>query len=526
MRRTAVLLLLLSPAVRGESPRPLSLAAATARALARNHEIAIEYDTVRISAAQEALASSAYEPGFHLESSWHDRTDPVNSVFSGAPQGEVAPYVTGVSASAGLSQLLPTGGTVALGTSVSRERTDNVFALLSPAWTTSFSVDLRQPILRNRTVDPARRAIRVAAIERGRSVAALKRTVSDTVAAVERAYWTLVAARRDADVRRKNVTLAEEQRSDTTSRVEAGTLPESDLAQPNAEVERRKGELYAAEESARRAELALKSLLLDDPADPFWSEEVAPTDAPDALPAGIDLKEALADAGERRPEIAETEELVKRQDVEVLAAKDRLLPSLDLVASYARRGLAGRQNPDATSFGGLPPIAPEPLMGGLGRSLGTVTENRYPDASIGLALSVPIGNGEAKAGVAIAESGRHQAALQLSRARQQVAVEVRNAFTAVDTARQRIEAAHAGLAAAQTQLRAENERFGVGLSTNFFVLTRQNDLSQAQVTETAALTDYRKALTELLRATGTLLDARNVKIADDASAIPAPGGPR
>jgi outer membrane protein TolC len=75
-----------------------------------------------------------------------------------------------------------------------------------------------------------------------------------------------------------------------------------------------------------------------------------------------------------------------------------------------------------------------------------------------------------------------------------------------------MQAARAGLAAAETQLRAEHDRFAVGATTNFFVLTRQNDLALAQLAETAALTDYRKALTELSRATGTLLRDRGIEM--------------
>jgi outer membrane protein TolC len=59
---------------------------------------------------------------------------------------------------------------------------------------------------------------------------------------------------------------------------------------------------------------------------------------------------------------------------------------------------------------------------------------------------------------------------------------------------------------------AEQERFAVGLSTNFLVLTRQNDLTAARVTETSALTDYRRASTELERATGVLLESRGIEI--------------
>jgi outer membrane protein TolC len=503
------------PAPAPEAGRPLSLEAAAARALAKNHEIAIEYEAVRVGAAGVSRAAAAYEPTIGVDVRYRDHTDPINSVFSGAPEGKDAPNVSGVSAQATFGQLLPTGARVSFGAGVSRDRTDNQFAILSPAYSTSLGLEVRQPLFQNLRIDPARRAIRIAAIDRTRSLAALKRTVSETVAAVERAYWNVVAARREADIRRKNVSLALEQRTDTQAKIEAGTLPETDLAQPNAEVERRRGELLAAEENLSRAELALKTILLDDPNDPLWGERLLPTDAPETARPPADLAALLADAESRRPELAEAQELVKRQEVDVVFAKDRVRPEVDVVAAYARRGLAGRQNPDAVGFGGLPPSAPEPLMGGLGRSYGTITETRFPDASIGLAVTIPVGNGAAKADVVAAESGVRQAQLALSRARQQVAVEVRNAYTNVQTAAQRIEAARAGRAAAETQLSAERERFGVGLSTNFFVLTRQNELSQAEVTETAALTDYQKALTELLRATGTLLDARDVKVAEE-----------
>lgn len=517
MRSTALLLAAVFT-LRAESQTPapaerrLSLAAATARALARNHDIAIEYESVRIGGAGVFRAHAAYEPTVTAEARYRDRTDPVNSLFSGAPEGKDAPHVSGVYSQASVSQLLPTGGSFSLSAGVSRERTDSLFTGLSPAYSTSIGLDVRQPLLQNLFVDPARHAILVARIDRDRSVAALKRTVSETIATVDRAYWSVVAARRDVDVRKKNVALAEEQRSDTQSRIDAGTLPESDLAQTKAEVERRRGELYAAEESLSRAELSLKTLLLDDPSDPLWSERIVPTDGPESTSSGADLSRALEDAQARRPEVLEAEELVKRQDADILFARDRVRPQLDLVAAYARRGLGGRQNPNAVGFDGLPPTAPDQLVGGLGRSLGTISENRFPDASIGFALTVPVGNGAAKADVAIAESSRRQAELALSKTRQQIAVEVRNAHTALQTAAQRIEAARAGRAAAETQLKAEKERFAVGLSTNFFVLTRQNDLSNAEVTETAALTDYQKALTELLRASGTLLDARDVKV--------------
>ena len=66
--------------------------------------------------------------------------------------------------------------------------------------------------------------------------------------------------------------------------------------------------------------------------------------------------------------------------------------------------------------------------------------------------------------------------------------------------------------AAEIQLGAERERYGVGLSIIFLVLTRQNDLSRARLDEISALTDYRIASTEMARATGTLIASRQVEV--------------
>jgi outer membrane protein TolC len=505
---------------------PLSLGDATARALANNNDIATERESFHIVDASLMRADAPYDPTFRLDARYRNHTDPANSLLSGAPPNELAPSSEGYSGTASLGVLLPTGGTVSLSASGARDLTNNFFVLLSPGYSTSLGIDVRQPLLQNLRIDPARRAIRIAALDRNRGTASLRRTVADTVANVERAYWSLVAARRDVLVRGSNVRLAGEQRDDTKSRIDVGTLPESDVAQPLAELERRRGDLFASQEQMRRAELALKLLILENESDPLWNETLEPSDAPEAPVVRVDLANALRVAEEKRPELVEARTRVAQRGVDVDYAEDRLKPQLDLVAGYARRGLAGGLNPNAPAkgFTGEDVVVPDALEGGFGRSLGTVGEGRFSDASIGLSLSVPVFNRAAKGDVAIAKAQKSQAEILVAQEKQRVAVEVRNAVLTLDTAAQRIDAAKAGRAAAETQLRAEKERYGVGLSTNFFVLTRQNDLAQAVLTETAALTDYRKALTDFARASGTLLDERRIEIRDDTPAVRAEGG--
>ncbi|MFI5197861.1 MAG: TolC family protein [Thermoanaerobaculia bacterium] len=505
---------------------PLTLADATALALANNSDIAVERESFHVVDASLLRADAPYDPTFRLDARYRNHTDPANSLLSGAPPNELAPSSEGYSGAASIGALLPTGGTVSLSASASRDLTNNFLALLSPSYSSSMGIDLRQPLLQNLSVDPARRAIRIARLDKERGAASLKRTVADTVATVERAYWNLVAARRDVQVRAASVGLAAEQRDDTNTKIDVGTLPETDIAQPLAELERRKGDLYASQEQMRRAELGLKLLLLKDSDDPLWNQTLAPVDPPETSVVQVDLADAIRRAESNRPELAEVKTVLAEHDVDVDFAKDRLKPQLDLVAGYARRGLSGSLNPnapDAEALLGVPVAVPDAMAGGFGRSVGTMREGRFPDASIGLSLSVPVFNRGARADLAIAKAQRSQAEILASQQRQRVAVEVRNAVLTLDTAVQRIDAAKAGRAAAETQLRAEKERYGVGLSTNFFVLTRQNDLAQAVLTETAALTDYRKALTDFARACGTLLDERRIEIRDDAPAVKAEG---
>jgi outer membrane protein len=503
---------------------PLSLYDATRMALAKNHDIAVGRDSFRIAGATLDRAEGSYDPGFRLDASYRDHTDAQNTALSGAISPALGPSYRNLASSVSISQLLPTGGTVAIRGILGKDTAESFFALLTPAYNTGFSIDLRQPLLQGLKIDPARQAIRIAKLDKDRSVASLRRTVSDTVAEVERAYWRLVAASRTVDVARKSVALAERQKEDTRARIEAGVRPESDLAEPTAEVERRKGELFSAEELAKQSELVLKLLVIGDARDPLWEKSIVATDAPEAERRNVDLDAALAEAEQRRPELQDASLLVARQDIEVEAAKDRVKPQLDLVASYGRRGLAGTPNPDIISIGGLPITVPEGLVGSLGTSFETIGSNEFPDAFVGLALALPIGNRTARADAVIAEARKRQLATLYDQTRQRVAVEVRNAVLGLDTAAQRIEAARAGLAAAETQLRAETDRFAVGLSTNFFVLTRQNDLARAEVTETSALTDYRIALTALARSTGTLLTERGIRITGDAAAFAPEGG--
>ena len=305
------------------------------------------------------------------------------------------------------------------------------------------------------------------------SDASLRRTVTETVAAVEQAYWILVAARRDVAIRESTMQLAERQRSDAQVRVEAQVLPESDLAQFTAEIERRRGDLYGSRETAARAELSLKSLILESADSPLWSQTLQLDDPPPpAVTSTVDLQAALADAA-ARPELADSDARLALQQIRARRGARSPAPAADLVGGYTARGVAGARSPDVRPFPGLTVEFQDELQGALGASLESVALQRFPDVTAGVQLTIPLGYRAAHADIATAESQRRQ--IEAARERIRIAYRRRGAqrrHRAPDRGAA-IEAARATLDAARIELRAEEDRLSAGATTPFFVLTRQ-----------------------------------------------------
>lgn len=493
----------------------LSLEEAVTRALETNEGIVIQRWAADIAAAGEEVARGAYDPVLGVDAGWNESTTPVNSAFSGAPEGSLAPTSEGIDVGAAVSRLLASGGSVALRARSSRVDSNGSFGLLAPAYDAQMGVEFRQPLWRDRSIDPARLGLRVAAADRDRAGASLRAEVRDTVARVERAYWSLVAALRAVEVEREAIELADEQLAETRIRVDSGAAPEAELAQPRAELERRRGNLLEAQEAAARAENALKLLVLGDGETDLWAATLVPADDIDIQPSEVDLASALEAALTARAEVDAAELLLDRRAIEAEFAADRIHPSLDAVVSYDRFGLAGELNPAGGFIPGLPEEVPERLVGDFGDAWSGIGDGDFDDTRIGLVFELPLGNRTAEANAEIADDVQRQAEADLARVRKAVRAEVLDAAAVLETAGARIGAAQAALEAAEVQLDSEQERFGVGLSTNFLVLTRQNDLSNARLNHIRALADYRAALVEMDRATGNLLAERGIEVGDN-----------
>lgn len=512
-------------------PVPLTLAEATTRALEQLPELAIQRDAVTVAAQGEIRADAAYDSSLRIDGRVRTRTEPLNTLFVGAPPGALGPRTNSVFGSIAWSRLFESGATVTGSASTSLERSNSLFALLAPAYVTSAGIEVRQPLLAGRRMDAQRHALKVSALDVTRSRAALERLVSETVAAVERAYWLVRAAREDVRIREQSLTLAEAQRDDTAVRVEAGVAAEADLAAPHAEIARRRADLVRARDEAIRADIALRQLVAGTADSPVWSINFDIVDDPPA-PADIGAVEGLvADALARRAELTDVDAARQIAEIDTALARERTRTQLDLVASYNLRGLAGGENPDLyVPFPGTTITIPPAQLGGWDDSLETLVTHRFSDVYVGVSLGLPIGQRAAKADLIAATLAQRRTGLLREQLAQRIATEVRTAAAAVTAARARLDAVTELEVAATDLLAAENARFETGQSSNYFVLTRQTELAQATLARTAARIDVARATTELLRATGALLERRGIAVdlpetPPERTAKPSPSHP-
>jgi len=91
-------------------------------------------------------------------------------------------------------------------------------------------------------------------------------------------------------------------------------------------------------------------------------------------------------------------------------------------------------------------------------------------------------------------------------------VQIRNSLQALESARQRITAAQAGERASKEKLDSEVRLFQTGSSTNFFVLTRQNELLNSRLRVVASELEFNKAVARLEQAVGSTLRVHNLTI--------------
>ena len=472
----------------------LTLQDATTRALERNLELAVERLNPQTFDLNIARLRAAYRPTATSAFGQQSRVQAPTSTLNG---GSIVNNDT-TTYNMGLAQTMQWGGgNFAFQFNNNKQVTSNLFANYNPAFNSNFNLSYNQPLLRGFLIDNNRQQLRVTAIGRDISEIQLRGTIATTLATVRNTYWELLYAIQAVDVAHGSLDLASRLVDDNRARVEIGTMAPLDIVQAEAEVATRRQAVAQAEATWRTSELSLKRLIVSGTEDPLWRASLNPTDQPVFAPEPLDVEGAVRKALENRTDLDQARRQIQTNDITLSLMRNLTLPDLDLNANYGAVGLGGTQYRRQGS--GVTSVIVGTLPGGYADAWRTLSARDYPTWNFQLNLSYPIGATAAEASYARARVQRNQSAAQLRALELQVATDVTNAALQVENGLRRYEAAAAARALANTRLEAEQSRFNVGLSTNFFVVQAQRDLSTAQNSELRALLDYRRALVDFQR---------------------------
>lgn len=381
--------------------------------------------------------------------------------------------------------LLPTGASFGF----SWARTNTHASGVGSATDTSV-LNVSQPLLRGAGLEVNMAPIHLAQIQEQINRLALKSTVSDTVTSIVQAYRTLLQSQAQLAIARESRNRSEAQLTTNHALISAGRMAESEIAQTEADLANQQVAEIAAEQQLSSTQLALLRLLAID-----LRTNVVAVDPLKPEHEEIDLDRAIDTALSNRMDYLSQRKAVEQDRISLVLAKNNRLWNLSVTGSVQS---AHSRLESPVSVGAAPTSALTPTA----------------SSTIGLQLSIPIGDFTAAQTEIHAKTTLKSAEIQLQDLQQAVEAQVRDAVQTVELSWRQLEAARKAKVLAEKTLNLEREKLKVGRAANFEVLSFETALRAAEIQELTASIAYLNVLTILDQQLGTTLETWRITLKD------------
>ncbi|HOD34450.1 MAG TPA: TolC family protein [Syntrophales bacterium] len=335
-------------------------------------------------------------------------------------------------------------------------------------------VELKQPLFAGGRILSAYQASKIGLdISRTEEISTVQNIILETTVA----YFNILRAEKLLEVAKQSVEQRTAQRDLAKEYFDVGLIPKNDLL--TAEVELANGTqlLIRAENGLEIARAKFNTLLRRD-----INESVTVEDILKYEPYGRTMEECFRIAAGQRPEIRNSTLKVEQAGKQVDLAASEFYPALNLSGKYGRFG------DEADLSGSL-----------------------YQDSENWSVLAVASWDfwewGRTKYNRDYYRSRQQQARDALTDVKDQVALDVKNAYLVMKEAEKRIHVAGKSIEQADENLRIYQERYRAQVSTSKDVLDAQTLLVRARADYYDALSEYRIAMARLERSMG-VIDAR------------------
>jgi outer membrane protein len=507
---------------------PLSLKDITKLALQNNLDIAIQDTNEAMSQQRIRQTYGDYDPKLSGRLSVGSSKQGVNNLTNASTAG----YNKNDSAQWNFSftQAVKTGGSIQAQWNTSRSDNNSTTATFNPQYGATASISFTQPLLKNLRIDSTRSNIKLYNLDLKNTDSQFKQKVTDIVANIQTQYWSLVSAIRDYTIKRDSVQLARINLRDNKKKVEVGTLAPIDVTDAEATVAQREVDLISSQETLLSQENALRALISSNRNSEIWRQVIVPTDAPDFKEYKVNLDDAINTALANRPEIVQSQISVNRIDINRKVLENNRKWQFDFTGSFGSQGLAGPQGCAKNYLTGLCQYdasgnlilsTPPSLVGGVPTVYKTVFTEGFTNWTIGFQLNIPLRNRSLDAQLAQQDISKRQELMKRKQTEQSIQVDVRNAVQQLETRRNQVLAAESGRRFSKERLDGEAKRMEAGLSQNYLVLQRQDQLAQAEFQYLQAMINYKKSIITMQKAIYTLLESNDFELAKGTSEKPA-----
>ena len=440
-------------------------------------------------------------------------------IFPQNLQGETANWTSGI------QKRTATGATWGFSNQTLYDNNNSPIRQVPSTWTTNYDFTFNQPLLQgagvtyNRIAGPDTfdnllgrpnfRGVLLARINADISLAEFEAGVRNLVSDTEQSYWELAFAYRNLEARKAGRDSALE----AWRKVHALYVEQSRGGEADKEAQAReqyfffRGEVESALTDVYRCENRLRYMMGISASD---GRLIRPSDEPTTARISFDWQQALVEALSRSAELRKQKWFIKQKELELVAAKNLVLPRLDLVGRWRFLGMGQdliNQNYDPYNADNSDPLAGSDAYS-------TLLSGRFQEWQAGAQFLMPLGFRRELATVR-----NYQLQLARERARlQDEELEVSHALVEavrnVDTNFALAQTNFNRRVAAERQVEAVQAAYDAGTVTLDQLLDAQRRRAEAESSYHRAIVDYNRSISQLHYRKGSLLEYNGVFLAE------------
>jgi outer membrane protein TolC len=485
-----------TPETRQAVPENIELSLEQSRALALENNLQLKTALIgpAIAGAQLNAEEAKFEAAFFADVQYLQSEIPLGGAIQIPGTTTLLPVVQTsqterVTEDLGVRLPLRTGGTLTFDVFDAQTETKNMTGLFNPSYENAASISLSQPLLRNAGQLASTYSIRVATYNRDIVTVRTRLEVMTILAAVDRVYWRLYAARQELGVRQQQYELAQSQLQRARRLVEAGQRAQVEIIRAEAGVAQQLEVIIIADNNLRDREREFKRIIHKTGLDIEQPTLVIPTTRPDPVHYQLDRPKLIEAALKNRMELLELQLQLLQDASTIDYARNQTLPLASLDYTYNINS-TGENRDD---------------------SFDMLQDGDFANHRVGLQVIVPLGNEAAQSRLHQVVYQRRQRLMTQANRENLIRQEVLNAADQVEANWQRILAARQTTILNRRLYEAEQRQFEQGQRTSTDVLDAQIKFADAQSSEIRALADHQISLVDVAYATGTLLGAARIR---------------